>query len=92
MRDVTRFALLLTRNVIPSNTNCATNVMNQHGNLYNLLILGRVRHVLRDVLHGVGHSLWRILLVLSSKARRIGRGMIAIAEGLLPQTPNLTST
>lgn len=49
-----------------------------------LLVLGRVRHVLADVLHGVRQGFsWR-LLVCTPKTGRARRGMIAIAEGLLP--------
>ena len=52
----------------------------------HLLIFGWVGHVLGDVLHRVAHGLWWVLLMLTTEARRIGRGMVAVAEGLLPAT------
>eukprot|EP00438_Fugacium_kawagutii_P008265 Skav206538 [mRNA] locus=scaffold504:229621:230420:- [translate_table: standard] len=48
--------------------------------LNDLLVFWWIGHVLRDVLHCVAHGLGWILLVLTTKARCIGRGMIAIAE------------
>ena len=62
----------------------AIGMLNPHTS--HLLIFGWVGHVLGDVLHRVAHGLWWVLLMLTTEARRIGRGMVAVAEGLLPAT------